>query len=187
MYQACTPFERGSRSLTARLDCEDRGDQAPPRTLGDVPGRPRHGEQTAPHHQPGRRRSLSGTGTTKAAPLRRRACRPRPDDRGCQGPCSTSSGSSTRARRSRPEPSGCDDSRLFGITAAYMAEYERIGNADSSWQLTTRHAGVQTERASMREAMRCEVPRMTDERYREGVPCSSPSKVIPRVRIRSGH
>ena len=57
-----------------------------------------------------------------------------------------------------------------------LAEYERVGNPDGSFQLTRKHARVQSERDSMREAMRCEVPRMTYEKYREGVPCSGCSR-----------
>ncbi|MCT2085165.1 hypothetical protein M3D75_03455 [Microbacterium enclense] len=50
-------------------------------------------------------------------------------------------------------------------------DYEQLGDITAPFQLTKKHHRAQVDRARMVDSMRCEVPSLTFDEYRAGVPC----------------
>lgn len=53
-----------------------------------------------------------------------------------------------------------------------LAEYERIGDLDTPFELTKKHERAQKQSEHIRDAVRCETPPLTWEDYVAGEPCS---------------
>lgn len=54
---------------------------------------------------------------------------------------------------------------------AELAEYERLGDLDAPFALSTKHHHAQRELKRIREAVCCDIPSLTYEEYRSGTPC----------------
>ena len=54
---------------------------------------------------------------------------------------------------------------------ADLTDYERRGDLNAPFELTRKHERTQTDAARLREATRCDVPRLPWEAYLAGAPC----------------
>lgn len=52
-----------------------------------------------------------------------------------------------------------------------MAEYQNLGDLDSPFAVTAKHAGAQRDRERLRGAIRCDVAPLTFEAYQAVAPC----------------